>query len=212
MAKGAPSTALRAGPSTAPVAALGFTIKSGWAAAVLVVGTPTAPELAAVERVEISDPEVPESKQPYHEGFGTARGQTAALRRLVASVERYGTASVSAFIKRQQQHHAVCGAGLIVGSLIDPATIGNDHIRIHALEGQLFREVVRKAAAGCHLETMVWRERDLYGAASSSLGASEAAVKARVATLGRGRTGPWRSEDKAAAVAALLMLARSSRE
>ena len=200
------STSLKAGT---PVAALGFTIKSGWTAAVLVTGTSAAPRLAAVERVEISDPGVPESKQPYHEGFGTARGQTAALRRLVASVERYGARSVGDFIQRQQNQYQVCGAGLIVGSLIDPATIGNDHIRIHALEGQLFREVVRNAASTCRLDTMIWRERDVYTSASGALGASDAAIKTRVAALGRGRAGPWRSEHKLAAVAALLMLARA---
>jgi hypothetical protein len=197
-------------PARSPVAALGFTIKSGWTAAVLVTGTAAAPQVAGVERVEISDPEVPESKQPYHEGFGTARGQTAALRRLVASVERYGARSVGDFIQRQQARYQVYGAGLIVGSLIDPATIGNDHIRIHALEGQLFREVVRNAASMRRLDTMVWRERDVYGAATGSLGGTEAALKTRVAALGRGRPGPWRAEHKLAAVAALLMLARSA--
>jgi hypothetical protein len=207
MAATSPSTSLRTG---SPVAALGFTIKSGWTAAVVVTGTAAAPRIAAVERVEISDPEVPESKQPYHEGFGTARGQTAALRRLVTSVERYGAKSVGDFIQRQQTQYQVCGAGLIVGSLIDPATIGNDHIRIHALEGQLFREVVRNAAGTRRLDTMIWRERDVYGAASAPLGGTEAAIKTRVAALGQGRSGPWRAEHKLAAVAALLMLARSS--
>lgn len=194
-----------------PVAALGFTIKSGWTAAVVVMGTAAAPRVAAVERVEISDPEVPESKQPYHESFGTARGHTAALRRLVASIERYGAASVGDFIQRQQKQYQVCGAGLIVGSLIDPATIGNDHIRIHALEGQLFREVVRSAASTRGVDTMIWRERDVYRAASASLGGTDAEIKTRVAALGRERAGPWRAEHKLAAVAAVLILARSSR-
>jgi len=207
MAPTGPSTSLEAG---APVAAIGFTIKSGWTAAVLVTGTTAAPRLVAVERVEISDPEVPESKQPYHEGFGTARGPSAALRRLVTSVERYGAKSVADFIQRQQTQYQVCGAGLIVGSLIDPATIGNDHIRIHALEGQLFREVVRTAASTRRLDTMIWRERDVYDAATGPLGGTEAAIKTRVAALGRGRSGPWRAEHKLAAVAALLMLARSA--
>jgi hypothetical protein len=36
--------------------------------------------------------------------------------------------------------------GIVVGSIIDPATIANPHIRAHAQEGQLFRTVVETAA------------------------------------------------------------------
>ena len=193
--------------TTRAPAALGFTIKSGWTAAVLLTGTADAPRVAHVQRVEISDPAVPESRQPYHEGFGTARAANASLRRLVASVERHGVASVGAFIRSQQEQFALCGAGLIVGSLIDPATIGNDHIRIHALEGQLFRGVVRRAAEDCHVNTTIWRERDVYGEAAPVLRTTEAALKTRVTGLGRGLNGPWRAEHKVAAVAALMVLA-----
>ena len=55
---------------------------------------------------------------------------------------------------------SVRGAGVVVGSLIDPAGIANDHIRIHALEGQLFRRVVEDAAARSRLACSTWRDRD----------------------------------------------------
>ena len=51
----------------------------------------------------------------------------------------------------------IAGVGIVVGSLIDPARIGNDHIRIHALEGQLFRGVVAQAAARAKLACLIWR-------------------------------------------------------
>ncbi len=53
--------------------AVGFTIKSGWAAAVLLGGSSAAPRVLDCRRVEISDPDVADSTQPYHAGFGTAR-------------------------------------------------------------------------------------------------------------------------------------------
>lgn len=53
--------------------AVGFTIKSGWAAAVLLDGSGAVPRVLDSRRVQISDPDVADSTQPYHAGFGAAR-------------------------------------------------------------------------------------------------------------------------------------------
>ena len=103
-------------------------------------------------RVEISDPDVPDSKQPYHAGFGTARDAGDELKRLVSLVKTYGRKSVTALLREYQKQATLRGAGVIVGSLIDPQTIGNDHIRIHAMEGQLFRTVVIDAAEKARID------------------------------------------------------------
>jgi hypothetical protein len=103
--------------------------------------------------------------------------------------------------------HALTGAGLVVGSLNDPASIANQHIRIHALEGQLFREVVEQALSASGLPCSVWRERDVYGVASAALVETEPRIRNMVAALGQEIDGPWRAEQKAAAVAAWLVLA-----
>ncbi|HJZ75575.1 MAG TPA: hypothetical protein VKE51_27765 [Vicinamibacterales bacterium] len=91
--------------------------------------------------------------------------------------------------------------------MIDPALIANDHIRIHALEGQLFRAVVQDAANRSRLSCSIWRERDLHAQAGAILERSEDALRDAVAALGRGVGGPWRAEQKAAALAAWLVLA-----
>jgi hypothetical protein len=189
-------------------AALGFTVKSGWAAAVLVTGTATSPRVSASARVELSDPELPEARQPYHAGFATARTEGPELSRLVASVRRFGRRAVGGFIRECGRSFALSGAGLVVGSTIDPARIGNEHIRIHALEGQLFRSVVEDAAGQCDLAASVWRERDLHAAAAQALGRREDDLRTALTTLGRGTDGPWRAEQKAAALAAWLVLSR----
>jgi hypothetical protein len=190
-------------------AALGFTVKSGWACCVLLAGPPDHPRALETCRVEISDPDVPESRQPYHEGFGTARGAGAKLSRLLKSVETHGRKAVTEVIERHRaQGHALRGAGIVVGSLIDPATIANDHIRIHALEGQLFRGVVHDAATSSQLPCSIWRERDLYGVAHETLARPEATIRTTLTSLGRSVEGSWRAEHKAAALAAWLVLAK----
>lgn len=187
-------------------AAVGFTVKSGWAAVVLLEGSAAAPRVAACRRVEISDPAIPDAKQPYHAGFGTARDAGDELKRLVASVKSYGRISIGRALKDFQDAHPLRGAGVVVGSLIDPKTIGNDHIRIHAMEGQLFREVVIEAAEKQGLKCAVCRERDLYADAAKTLKKTDAAIRQTLAEIGRGVDGGWRAEQKAAALSAWMLL------
>ncbi|MGH9174472.1 MAG: hypothetical protein ACRD1H_08945 [Vicinamibacterales bacterium] len=194
--------------TTEEIRAVGFTVKSGWAAAVLVGGAASSPRVIDSRTVELSDPSIPDSRQPYHDGFGTARESGAALSRLVESVRRFGRTSVTAVIKQYEaEGHPLSGAGMVVGSTIDPDRIANGHIRIHALEGRLFRGVMEDAAARCGLPCCIWRERDLYGAGASALQRPELELRCAISALGRSSRSPWRAEQKAAALAAWLVLA-----
>jgi hypothetical protein len=188
-------------------ASIGFAVKSGWAAVVVLTGEPAAPRVASSARVELSDPDEPDQRQPYHAGFGTARANDATLARLLKAVRRYGATSVVAALRASSDAgHRIAHAGIVVGSTVDPATIANDHIRIHALEGKLFREVVADAVAGFGATCTIWRERDLYGAAARALDRSEADLKAALVELKKTTAGAWRSEQKAAALAAWMLL------
>src|SRR6185436_12824055 len=121
-------------------------------------GLPASPVVVQSCRIDLSDPAIPESRQPYHAGFATARGSGLALSRLVASVKRFGRQSVTGLIHGYQgAGYTVRGVGLVVGSLIDPRQIANEHIRIHALEGQLFRGVVEEAVDRSGLPCALWR-------------------------------------------------------
>jgi hypothetical protein len=189
------------------VASLGFTVKSGWAAAVLLGGPIPSPRVLDVCRIELSDPSIPESRQPNHEGFGRARVSGAKLSRLVASVERFGRQSVASLIRKHEaSEHTLRGAGIVVGSLIDPERIANDHIRIHALEGRLFRRVVEAAAAEGGLASAIWRQLDLYASAAEILGEPEERVRATIAQIARPAGCTWRAEQKVATLAAWLVL------
>lgn len=181
-------------------------MKSGWACAVLLTGTAAEPLVSGSRRVEISDPDVPDAKQPYHAGFGTARDAGDELKRLVASVKSYGRKSIGALLEEYGEGRTLRGAGVVVGSLIDPKTIGNDHIRIHAMEGQLFRTVVIDAAEKYGLKCTVRRERDLYADAARVLKKPEAAIRKILTEIGRGAGGGWRAEHKAAALSAWMLL------
>lgn len=194
-------------PVPVPSAA-GFTIKSGWASAVLVTAAAGLPKVEDSRRVELSDPAIPGSRQPFHAGFGTARDGGPELARLITSVTHFGTRSVARLIGQWRiAGHSPRGAGLVVGSLVDPDSLTNPHIRIHALEGRLFRRVIEDGVKRGGLSSSVWRERDLYAAATKIPGRSEQEIRDVLRALGRTVAGSWRAEEKAAALAAWLVLA-----
>jgi len=186
------------------------TVKSGWACVVLVGGPAVSPHVLENRTVDLSDPATPESRQPYHDGFGTARSPGPALTSLVTSVERYGARSMNdLFDEYKTVGHSLCGVGVVVGSLIDPESIGNSHVRIHALEGRLFRQIVIEAAERRGIPCTIHRDRDLYEHATARLGRTAAVLRRQVSAINRPDGRAWRAEHKAAALAAWMMLADS---
>src|SRR5204863_7922177 len=97
-------------------------------------------------------------------------------------------------------------AGLVVGSLIDPAEVANPHIRAHAHEGRLFRTVVEDALRTRGVACSIHLEKELTATATAELRRAEAAIRQTVAGFGKTIGGPWRAEEKAAAIAAWLCL------
>lgn len=188
--------------------AVGVRVKSGWAAAVVLGGPPSALQLLDSLVLELSDPAVPSTRQPYHAGMGVAQTNTARLRQLIRIIERCARRSVGGLVRTcRAQGRRIRAIGIVVGSDIDPQDIANPHIRAHASEGRLFRTVVEKAAKRRALRTVTTVERELLPLAAVALGRSEAALKRAVTDLGNPAPGPWRAEQKMAALAAWLVLA-----
>jgi hypothetical protein len=177
--------------------------------AVLVEGPARSPRVVDRRAIELSDARVPTSRQPYHAVRDAPPGKAVKLeRRLRGLVERVTQRSLAALLKEyHRQGHSVRRVALVVGSLIDPAKIGNDHIRAHALEGQLFRSALERAARAARLPCTTLVERALYDTAATRLKRPAAALRRTVTDLGGALGGPWRADEKAATLAAWLALA-----
>jgi hypothetical protein len=187
--------------------ALGFRVKSGFAVAVVVSGPASAPIAIARGIVQLSDPGIEATRQPYHDGFGTAQEDPKVIARLTRLVHRAAKNSVSALMCDPLVEGRRCrGAGLVVGSVIDPATVGNPHIRAHASEGRLFRTALAEALEERHLRCTVIVEKALDAQSRKALGRSQGQIRKSIATLGATLGGPWRAEEKAAALAAWMLL------
>jgi hypothetical protein len=189
-------------------AALGFRVKSGWALAVVLTGDRGQPRVRYRSVVTLADPDIPESSHPYHPALDASGPRARAIvSRLVAVVEERASRSVPELLERcVREGWTVRGAGLVVGSDADPRAITNDHIRAHAEEGRLFRRVLEKALGRAGVTVTITREKKLFAAAAALLNRPEALLRQEVAALGKSLGGPWRAEEKTAAMAAWIVL------
>src|SRR5205807_1738863 len=95
-------------------------------------------------------------------------------------VERCAQQSVTALLADELL--AGCRrAGLVVGSVIDPKTVGNPHIRAHASEGQLFRTVLQSALQSHGIRCRVIVEKQLAATAAAGLKRRDAEIKRVIA-------------------------------
>ena len=184
--------------------AIGCRVKSGWAVTVLLAGPKHSPRVLDRRRIELCDPAVPETTQPYHAALHTEQTDATAVKRLTRLVARCAHRSLADLVRAyRSMGYRPARIGIVVGSLVDPDSIANQHIRAHAQEGRLFRTVVEAAARRHAIRPAVWLERDVYAVAARTLGGSPRRIRRAAAQLGRAVGRPWRAEEKMAAVGRL---------
>ena len=182
--------------------------------AALLTGPANAPKLIRCQTILLSDPKIPQSKQPHHAALDLPEKEGKALsnklRKIVADAAKQ---SVSALMNQAiAEGYRVEGAGLVVGSTVDPATLHNEHIRAHGLEGQLFRTALEVALGKHNISCNVLLEKAAYTTASPVLHKSAEEAKKWIASLGEAHEGSWRAEEKLAALAAWVALCARNKD
>jgi hypothetical protein len=197
--------------SVKPPCVLGVAPHCGWAAVVIIGGTAAAPRVLLRERVELADPGLPGSKQPYHDIEGRPLPEArvrlalfeAAANRLALSALRTLTQAV------RGSGAEVRAAGILASSGRDGATleaIVGSHALIHTADGNHFRDALGHGCEALDLTVTRVTQKDLMARASVTLGKSPQALAATLATLGRGCGAPWGADQKSAALLAWLLL------
>lgn len=190
---------------------IGFRVKSGHAIAVVLDGPADSPRPVGRRVVLLSDPDHAETRQPYHSGFGAEESDAKTIARRVRIIERCAQRSVDALLGEfaaPARRGAPRRATLVVGSVIDPSTVANPHIRAHAHEGRLFRSVLQQALAARGIDADVVVEKVLPECARAAIGKPPAVIARGVAAFGKVLGKPWRGDEKHAAVAAWMALGR----
>ena len=191
----------------AETAAIGFRVKSGWAVVVLLSGRVRSPQVRDVGRIDLSDPRFPETRQPYHAATGKLEADTRTVNQRVRVVRRVAQESIRTLLASYRRRgYRIKRASFVVGSQIDPDSIPNPHIRAHAFEGQLFRSVVEDILHAHDIRTAIFLERDAFATAAAELKRSSDDVRRTIQDFGRFTDGPWRAEQKLAALGAWLAL------
>jgi hypothetical protein len=158
--------------------------------------------------IDLCDPAIPESRQPYHARMGTLETDEAKLEYRRRVIFEAANQSVTKLLSEHRNAgRDVHAAGLVVGSDIEPAKITNPHMRAHALEGRLFRTALEDALRSSGVPCLVIVERHAYARAVEMLKRTEADLKRLVTSLGRSPGGPWRADEKTATLAALMAYA-----
>jgi hypothetical protein len=140
--------------------AIGLKIKSGFAIAAIVQRNEDGSVIEAVRKVPLSSDELPQSRFPYHPSIELPERQGTALSaQAVSEVRRVAAQQMR---KVLEEFHSIERAAMVVGSVTDPDSLGNPHVRVHALEGKLFREVVAEALSKRGIACGVLVERDAY--------------------------------------------------
>jgi hypothetical protein len=179
---------------------IGLKIKSGFAIAAVLTEEADRTAIDLVRTVPLSSEALPESRFPYHPTIEMSEREGAATsRRAVEEVRRIAAHEMRQLLKDAK---GVERAALVVGSTIDPDKLGNPHVRVHALEGKLFREVVTEALAEKGVDCAVLVERSAYEKVAADVSSTEARVRDDIAALGRGKVKPWRAEEKLATLGA----------
>lgn len=180
--------------------AIGFKVRSGFAIAAIVDASARGVIIEAVRKVALSSESLPQSRFPYHPTIEQPEREGAALSgKAVKEVRRVAAQELG---KVLEEFAGIERAAMVVGSVIDPDSLGNPHVRVHALEGKLFREVVAAELQKHEISCGVLVERDAYAKVAADVAVGEAKLRTDIAALGHGKFKPWRSEEKLATLAA----------
>ncbi len=201
-------------PAAPDRAAIGFRARTGRAVVVLLAGPVGEPRAVRRGEVALASPALPATSQPFHEVMGIPWSEAVAeAKKTEAAIEAIARSELESLVgEARSAGLEVTGVGVVGSPDRDLAAIGNPHIRAHAAEGVLFRRVLETAAAKIGRPCLCLDEKGLEALAASRLGLSLAALGARLAGFGRTLGRPWRADERAAATAAWLALAGSTRD
>jgi len=196
-------------------AAVGCRAHTGWAALVVVAGGVARPEVVFRGRAELGDPAGRVRKNAYH----AARTlEPAAAAALVEAAERIATEQAAAAFERTLREATDEGAvvrscAVVVGTFAGEArleTILASHARVHAAEGRLYQGALLQGAESHGLDTIAIPQRSIWEQGEAALGVSRDELRNWIDQLRREVGPPWAQDQKLAALAAWIALARSS--
>jgi hypothetical protein len=193
-------------------ASIGFSVHTGWAAAVTAGGSPRSPVVLDRRRVKLADSDDTLQAEVYHRAADMRVPEATKFLRLSREtvVER-----AYALIDPLRREHALLAVGIVTsaGKLpSDLAAILRSHPLVHTAEGVFYREAIAAAAEKCGLAVVCVPRRELADRFASALRADDAGARGWLDGAGRDLGPPWGRDQKDAAAAAVVALAEAGQK
>jgi hypothetical protein len=194
-------------------AALGFRVHSGWTSLVAIGLEEGAPVVLARQRPHLVETFSYTFRQPYHtaekmkleEARDFLSRSRSEARRLALAAIRSAAAEVSRLGFRVTRCALLLASGRPLPEL---EKILASHALIHTADGEHFRDAIMHASARCKLRMQTFKERELLTAAGEAMHSKPEILLRRVNQLGKQVGSPWSQDEKFAALAAWISLAR----
>lgn len=189
---------------------LGFRVHSGWGALVAVARQSGGWQVLERRRISVVDGKIAGHAQPYH----FAREQPLAeakkhIARCAAASLSLAQAALQEVVEKLSREYCVKGAAVLLASgrpLPELERILTSHPLIHTAEGEFFRKAFSEACAALGIPVTGIREKELAQRAQAVFKKSAAALPAELAAAAKHLGPPWSQDQKAAALAAAVVL------
>ena len=197
------------------VAALGFSVHTGWAALVAVSRSASGPTVLDRRRVDLLPVPPRPRQETYPYVFHAARELSLGeAERFVRKAEAEARATAQEALRATVEDLRTAGHRVGVSAIITAREgprrsleeILQSHTLVHAAEGAMFRAVIRGASEDLGLGVFQVPAPELVQRAARALGLSKDEVPEFLTKVGRPLGPPWTADHKAATLAALLAL------
>ena len=195
-------------------AAFGCRAHTGWAVLVVVGGGVDRLEVLFRDRVEFGDSRGRVRRNVYQASRGL---EPAVAADLVEAAERIAAEQAAAALERTLRQATDEGAvvrscAVVVGASGEAPleSILASHALAHAAEGRLYQRALLQSAESYGLDTISVPKRSIWEQGEAALGVAQDELRHWIDELRREVGPPWAEDQKLAALAAWIALARSS--
>jgi hypothetical protein len=191
-------------------AAVGFRVHSGWTALVAVSLEKGVPTVLSRQRLRLVETFSFKFRQPFHTAetmrFKDASKFISGVRTAAEHIAYRSLHAVQLDLKKLG--YQLDRVALLLASgkpLPELEKILQSHALIHTADGELFREVLRRASTQCGLQITCTKERGLLEQCTEAFSLKAPELLRRVTELGRSFGSPWSQDEKFATLAAWLV-------
>jgi hypothetical protein len=175
-----------------------------------------SPIVVERRRIEIADPKIAGSKQPYHAAKGLPlKGAEAFVSACAeASAQLAAEAVREAIANAKQKGYEVSTSCILTGSGRSIPALDKilaSHPLLHTAEGELFRNAIARACLSQGLSVAAVKEKELIARRAKDLGIPGGLIEQHLQRMGKTLGAPWRQDEKYASLAAWIASSAGSR-